>query len=121
MACGDANRSASSPLGLPILNIALLGDFGVGKTSLIRRFKSDTYQEGISQDTIGDFEDVIYNVPLRDNYERKMLIRVHDTAGMEKDGVSLTSSYYRCVCVCVVNSGILLMLKRCVALQGGRG
>ena len=97
MACGDANRSGSSPVGLPILNIALLGDFGVGKTSLIRRFKSDTYYEGITHDTIGDFEDVIYNVPIRDNCERKMIIRIHDTAEMEKDGLSLTSSYYRCV------------------------
>ena len=97
MAGRAGNGSASSPLGPPVLNVVLLGDFGVGKTSLIRRFKYDCYAEGISCDTTKDFEDKICNVPLRDNCERKMTIRVHDTSGMEKDGVSIPSSYYRLV------------------------
>ncbi|KAI6660674.1 hypothetical protein LOD99_10354 [Oopsacas minuta] len=86
----------SSPMiqGQPILNVALLGEYGVGKTSLIRRFKYNIYNEGVTQETVGDFEDVICIVPLRHNESRSMRIRLHDTAGMEKDS-SLTSNYYR--------------------------
>ena len=81
--------------GTPVLNVALLGDSGVGKTSLIRRFKYNTYIENVSCDTLGDFEDVAYDVPIHDNREQRMIIRLHDTAGMEANASSITSSFYR--------------------------
>ena len=89
------NRSAGPAVGLPVLNVALLGECGVGKTSLIRRFKYNAYIENVSCDTVGEFEDVTHTVPLHDNLEQYMTIRLHDTAGMEAGGVNLTSNFYR--------------------------
>ena len=81
--------------GTTVLNVALLGDSGVGKTSLIRRFKYNTYIENASCDTVGEFEDVAFDVPIRDNKEQRMIIRLHDTAGMEANNSTLTSNFYR--------------------------
>ena len=79
----------------PTAKILLIGDSGVGKSSLMLRFTSDTFNEDISA-TIGiDFR--VKLVDVRDEEtgaSHQMAMQIWDTAGQERFR-TLTSSYYR--------------------------
>lgn len=74
---------------IPVFKILLIGDSGVGKTSLLLRFSNREFQEE-QQSTIGvDLK--IKKVKVGD---KKVKITVWDTAGQERFR-TLTSAYYR--------------------------
>eukprot|EP00750_Incisomonas_marina_P001087 INCI10899.1.p1 GENE.INCI10899.1~~INCI10899.1.p1 ORF type:complete len:212 (-),score=39.35 INCI10899.1:191-826(-) len=72
-----------------ILKVLLIGDAGVGKSSIMMRFTDDTFDDQM-QSTIGvDFK--VKSVQRRD---KKVKVTIWDTAGQERFR-TLTSSYYR--------------------------
>jgi len=72
-----------------IFKIILIGDSGVGKTSLMNRYKDNTYESGNAA-TIGvDF--VIKNITIGD---KKVKLQIWDTAGQERFR-AIVSNYYR--------------------------
>ena len=74
----------------PTLKVLLVGDSGVGKSSLMLRFAVDTFNENISA-TIGiDFK--VKSIALDDGTQASL--QIWDTAGQERFR-TLTSSYYR--------------------------
>jgi Ras-related protein Rab-18 len=71
-----------------LVKILLVGDSGVGKSSLLMRFIDDTFEE--VSPTVGvDFKLKMLNVE-----GKKLKLTVWDTAGQERFR-TLTSSYYR--------------------------
>mmetsp|Transcript_41791 Transcript_41791/g.79841 ORF Transcript_41791/g.79841 Transcript_41791/m.79841 type:complete len:203 (+) Transcript_41791:216-824(+) len=71
-----------------LLKLLLVGDSGVGKSSLLLRFTEDSFED--LSPTIGvDFKMTFMNVG-----EKKLKLTVWDTAGQERFR-TLTSSYYR--------------------------
>ena len=83
--------SASSPAAAFIQRFALLmiGDSGVGKSSLLLRFSDDKYRESDSS-TIG----VDFKVKQVELDGKQVKLQMWDTAGQEKYR-TITSSYYR--------------------------
>jgi small GTP-binding protein len=72
-----------------VLKILLLGDSGVGKSSILLRFADDAFYDSQSA-TIGvDFKVKFMNV-----LDRKFKIAIWDTAGQERFR-TITSSYYK--------------------------
>lgn len=72
-----------------IFKILLIGDSGVGKSSLILRFVDDTYSEAFTT-TIGvDFKVKIVTVG-----DKTIKLQIWDTAGQDRFR-TITSSYYR--------------------------
>eukprot|EP00891_Asterochloris_glomerata_P005940 jgi/Astpho2/5940/fgenesh1_pm.00080_%23_29_t len=72
-----------------VLKILLVGDSGVGKSSLLMRFTADQYEEQ-SVPTIGvDFK--LKYITLQN---KRLKLTIWDTAGQERFR-TLTSSYYR--------------------------
>ena len=72
-----------------VLKVLLIGDAGVGKSSIMMRFTDDTFDDHL-QSTIGvDFK--VKSVQRRD---KKIKVTIWDTAGQERFR-TLTSSYYR--------------------------
>lgn len=81
----DTRRSKDPPV-----KVLLIGDSGVGKSSLMLRFTADAFDEAISA-TIGiDFK--VKQVQLEDG--RSLTLQLWDTAGQERFR-TLTSSFYR--------------------------
>eukprot|EP01065_Artemidia_motanka_P036375 TRINITY_DN442_c6_g2_i7.p1 TRINITY_DN442_c6_g2~~TRINITY_DN442_c6_g2_i7.p1 ORF type:complete len:213 (+),score=58.89 TRINITY_DN442_c6_g2_i7:105-743(+) len=73
--------------------ILLVGDSGVGKSSLLLRFTEDTFDQDIGA-TIGvDFKVKNITVPY-EGRDRRLNLKIWDTAGQERFR-TLTSSYYR--------------------------
>ena len=73
-----------------IYYLYLLGDSGVGKSSLLVRFTEDSFTESFIA-TIGiDFK--IKTIQLQN---KKVKLQIWDTAGQEKFR-TITSAYYRC-------------------------
>ena len=76
-----------------LMKFIIVGDSGVGKTSIMNRFVSDNYDEYISS-TIGvDFGAKIINV----DYNNKTVpikVQIWDTAGLETFR-SITKAYYK--------------------------
>jgi Ras-related protein Rab-18 len=72
-----------------LLKLLLIGDAGVGKSSLLLRFCDDTFDDHI-QSTIG----VDFKVKHATIDDKKVKLTVWDTAGQERFR-TLTSSYYR--------------------------
>ena len=69
--------------------ILLIGDMGVGKTSLILRFTDNTFNPH-PVSTIGmDYKSKTINID-----KSKVQLKIYDTAGQEKYN-TITSSYYR--------------------------
>ncbi|XP_071945363.1 uncharacterized protein [Antedon mediterranea] len=71
----------------PVLRVALLGDAGVGKTTLLQKFMKEDCLV-----TNGDIADTQEKVVERNG--RKIKLDIRDTAGLERYR-SLTQSYYR--------------------------
>ena len=80
---------------IPPVKVLLIGDSGVGKSSLMLRFSSNTFSEEISA-TIGiDFKvKATEIVDPTTNERRSITMQIWDTAGQERFR-TLTSSYYR--------------------------
>jgi len=73
-----------------LFKILLVGDSGVGKSSILLRFTDDEFEEGGLSVTIG----VDFKVKILEMGGKRLNLRIWDTAGQEKFR-SLTSSYYR--------------------------
>ena len=71
-----------------LVKILLVGDSGVGKSSLVTRFVSDSFEE--LSPTVG----VDFKLKLVDVEGKRLKLTVWDTAGQERFR-TLTSSYYR--------------------------
>ena len=69
--------------------VLLVGDAGVGKSSMLLRFTDDTFDEAL-QSTIG----VDFKVKMMAAREKRIKMTIWDTAGQERFR-TLTSSYYR--------------------------
>lgn len=76
---------------VPEQKVILCGEFGVGKSSLFRRFMNDTFTTATDrQSTMGlDHFGKIYNVN-----GKELKLQLWDTGGMERVA-SITSSYYK--------------------------
>ena len=75
-----------------IFKILLIGDAGVGKSSILLRFTDDAFEEHLAS-TIGvDFK--VKTVHMRG---KTLKLTIWDTAGQERFR-TLTSSYYRGAC-----------------------
>jgi len=75
----------------PEQKVILVGEYGVGKSSLFRRFMSNTFTTATDrQSTMGlDNFGKVYNVG-----EKKLKLQLWDTGGMGRVA-SITSSYYK--------------------------
>jgi len=72
-----------------LFKLLMIGDAGVGKSSMLLRFTDDSFDEHI-QSTIG----VDFKVKHLDVNDKRIKLTVWDTAGQERFR-TLTSSYYR--------------------------
>lgn len=80
--------SASVPYDY-LFKLLIIGDAGVGKSSILLRFTDDSFDDYI-QSTIG----VDFKVKHLDVMDKRVKITIWDTAGQERFR-TLTSSYYR--------------------------
>lgn len=77
-----------------VFKVLLIGDSGVGKSSILLQF-SDGYFNDILPSTIGvDFKVKVLNVQDSSGQSKKIKVTIWDTAGQERFR-TLTSSYYR--------------------------
>ncbi|XP_022918725.1 ras-related protein Rab-30 [Onthophagus taurus] len=76
---------------VPEQKVILCGEYGVGKSSIFRRFTNNTFVTATDrQSTLGlDHFDKVYKVT-----ERDIRLQLWDTGGMERVA-SVTSSYYK--------------------------
>lgn len=72
-----------------IFKVVVIGDSGVGKSSLVARYTDDFFEEGMAP-TIG----VDFKVKTVDVGEKRVKLTMWDTAGQERFR-TLTGSYYR--------------------------
>lgn len=78
-------------------NIAMIGEYGVGKTSVVVRLMEDREFDPNSDTTADDYKSKEFQIhPKYQTNPIKMNIFLYDTASMEK-GASMTSNYYRYV------------------------
>ncbi|CAL8069980.1 unnamed protein product [Orchesella dallaii] len=89
----DRVISSVKPSRVPEQKVILLGDFGVGKTSLFRRFTNNTFTTSTDRkSTLGlDFYTRSFQIPQQSDVVK---IQLWDTGGMERVA-SITSSYYK--------------------------
>jgi Ras-related protein Rab-18 len=83
-----AEPSAGEQSVHPLVKVLLIGDSGVGKSSLLLRFIDDAFEE--VSPTIG----VDYKQKLVQQGSKRLRLTIWDTAGQERFR-TLTSSYYR--------------------------
>lgn len=77
-----------------VFKILLIGDAGVGKSSILLRFTEDIFNEAL-QSTIGvDFKVKVMEVAEPTGKTKRVKVTIWDTAGQERFR-TLTSSYYR--------------------------
>jgi Ras-related protein Rab-1A len=82
------------PLSDYLFKLLLIGDSGVGKSSLLLRFSDNTYTESFIA-TIGvDFVMPTQKIKTVDVESKVIKLQIWDTAGQEKFR-TITSSYYR--------------------------
>jgi small GTP-binding protein len=80
---------ASSTIIFPIVKVVIAGDIGVGKTSLIRRYCTDTFEE--SQGATGGVD---FQIKIVDIDSRSVKLSIWDIAGQEKFG-AFRDTFYR--------------------------
>ena len=71
--------------------VVLIGDYGVGKTSLIDRISGNNFSLEIS--TV-NFVNVEYPFRVSDTLTKKLVVKFPDTGGMENWG-NLPTNYFR--------------------------
>jgi Ras-related protein Rab-18 len=77
-----------------VFKILLIGDAGVGKSSILLQFTDGYFNENL-QSTIGvDFKVKVMEVASPDGKMKRVKVTIWDTAGQERFR-TLTSSYYR--------------------------
>ena len=81
--------SSSSTIIFPIVKVVVAGDVGVGKTSLIHRYCTDTFEESRAATDGVDFQIKITEI---DN--RSVKLSIWDIAGQEKFG-AFRDTFYR--------------------------
>lgn len=88
---GDYGVFTMASTKLPEQKVILCGEYGVGKSSLFRRFTTNTFVASNDRSsTLGlDHFDKVYKVAGRD-----LKLQLWDTGGMERVA-SVTSSYYK--------------------------
>merc|ERR1712072_1281618 len=75
-----------------VCKLLMIGDSGVGKSSILLRFVDDRFDESSMDPTIGvDFKVKMYDVPGED---QRLKLTIWDTAGQERFR-TLTAAYYR--------------------------
>ncbi len=79
-----------------IIKVALVGDYGVGKSCIVSRFIKDYFSEN-EMSTLG----VDFDCKMIDFKDNKYKIQIWDTAGQEKFQ-SIVKSYIRDLNVCVL-------------------
>jgi len=86
--------SSSKPQArVPEQKVILLGDFGVGKTSLLRRFTNNTFTTATDRKSTLGLDFYTRTFP-HDDQSDIVKIQLWDTGGMERVA-SITSSYYK--------------------------
>ena len=81
--------------GLPMYNVVILGQFGVGKTSIASWLTQDTERELRSDKKLLDREYYDVRVTMS-NGQGNALVRIYDTCEMEKEkGTSLPTNIFR--------------------------
>lgn len=86
----------------PELKVILLGEFGVGKTSIFRRYSQGTFVDTSGMDwsqyresTLGlDNYSKKFECLFKDNERKIISLRLFDTGGLERIG-SISNSYYK--------------------------
>ncbi|NWZ45691.1 RB18B protein, partial [Brachypodius atriceps] len=86
--CSDTSQRGMGPAGLT-LKLLLVGDSGVGKSSLLRRFTDGAFEPGLKP-TVG----IDFKVKKMVVEGRAVQLAIWDTAGQERFR-TLTPSYYR--------------------------
>jgi len=77
-----------------VFKILLIGDAGVGKSSILLQFTDGYFNENL-QSTIGvDFKVKVMDAASPDGKSKRVKVTIWDTAGQERFR-TLTSSYYR--------------------------
>ena len=77
-----------------VFKLLLIGDSGVGKSSMLLQFTDGTFSDS-TQSTIGvDFKVKIIEARGADGHNKRVKVTIWDTAGQERFR-TLTSSYYR--------------------------
>jgi len=77
---------------IPEQKVILCGEFGVGKSSLFRRFMSDTFTTATDRKSTMGLDHFGKN--FRVGTDREIKLQLWDTGGMERVA-SITSSYYK--------------------------
>ena len=77
-----------------IFKVIIIGDSGVGKSSLLLKYTRDKFDKDYNV-TIGvDFGSKLIEIPSKDNSLKNIKLQIRDTAGQEKFR-TITKSYYR--------------------------
>jgi small GTP-binding protein len=81
--------SGSSTIIFPVIKVVVAGDAGVGKSSLIRRYCTDTFDESRVATNAMDFQ-----IKIEEIEGRSIKLSIWDIAGQEKFG-AFRDTFYR--------------------------
>jgi small GTP-binding protein len=84
-----------------IFKIIIVGNTGVGKSSLLLKYTRDIFSENY-EPTIGvDFGSMVVNIPDSNNEHTPVKLQIWDTAGQERFR-TITKSYYKNTCGVII-------------------
>jgi len=87
-----SQKAKMASVKIPEQKVILCGEFGVGKSSLFRRFMSDTFTTATDRKSTMGLDHFGKN--FRVGTDREIKLQLWDTGGMERVA-SITSSYYK--------------------------